>query len=106
MFRIFFLPKTFNHMNLVLDFVNVFNGYFNPSSIDGKKGSITTYVLQKPLCRKNNDRWKQEEEIKLVEGVRKYGVGRWKMVKRDCFFNSVRKPGDLKVYIIVRSKKN
>jgi hypothetical protein len=89
----------------VLDNEILFRAYFNPSS-------ITSYVLQKPTylgnmpseskggtrkCRKNNEHWTHGEVIKLVEGVEKYGVGRWTKVKTHYFSTSIRDPTHLKV---------
>ncbi|KQJ96893.1 hypothetical protein BRADI_3g27663v3 [Brachypodium distachyon] len=46
--------------------------------------------------RKNNDHWTTEEVIKLVEGVSKYGVGRWTELKKQKFSSSVRTAVHLK----------
>lgn len=48
--------------------------------------------------RKHNKYWSKPEVLKLVEGVSKYGVGRWSDIKRMFFQSSAhRSPADLKV---------
>lgn len=48
--------------------------------------------------RKHNKYWSTTEVLKLVEGVSKYGVGRWSDIKKMFFQSSVhRSPADLKV---------
>jgi hypothetical protein len=108
----------------VLDFVHPFHVNFNPASVDGKQGCMT-YLLQnlpclghvpsgsrggKSQCRKTNESWSLEEVIKLVDSVEKHGVGAWKDMHTDCFSKRtvengiefrVRKPGQLKVYIVI-----
>ncbi|CAN4119291.1 unnamed protein product [Withania somnifera] len=47
--------------------------------------------------RKHNKYWSLHEVLKLVEGVSKYGVGRWSDIKKMFFQSSVRRsPADLK----------
>ncbi|XP_004251409.2 uncharacterized protein [Solanum lycopersicum] len=47
--------------------------------------------------RKHNKYWSTTEVLKLVEGVSKYGVGRWSDIKKMFFQSSVhRSPADLK----------
>lgn len=47
--------------------------------------------------RKNNPRWAHEEVKILVNGIKKYGVGRWTEVKRDYFSPSDRTAVNIKV---------
>lgn len=58
-----------------------------PSASKGKKRG----------ARKNNDHLTTEEVIKQVEGVSKYGVGRWTELKKQKFSPSVRTAVHLKV---------
>ncbi|MCD7446692.1 hypothetical protein HAX54_014463 [Datura stramonium] len=47
--------------------------------------------------RKHNKYWSTPEVLKLVEGVSKYGVGRWSDIKKMFFQSSMhRSPADLK----------
>jgi hypothetical protein len=47
--------------------------------------------------RKNNDHWKEDEMIELVDGVSRKGIGRWSKVKGDYFSTSIRTAVHLKV---------
>ncbi|PUZ38881.1 hypothetical protein GQ55_9G231600 [Panicum hallii var. hallii] len=46
--------------------------------------------------RKNNDHWKEDEMIELVDGVSRKGIGRWSKVKGDYFSTSIRTAVHLK----------
>ncbi|XP_049378805.1 uncharacterized protein LOC125843678 isoform X1 [Solanum stenotomum] len=66
----------------------------NSSEEDWTIGSETRGTNQD---RKHNKYWSTTEVLKLVEGVSKYGVGRWSDIKRMFFQTSVhRSPADLK----------
>lgn len=66
----------------------------NSSEEDWTIGSETRGTNQD---RKHNKYWSTTEVLKLVEGVSKYGVGRWSDIKRMFFQSSVhRSPADLK----------
>ncbi|KAH0712990.1 hypothetical protein KY289_008949 [Solanum tuberosum] len=66
----------------------------NSSEDDWTIGSETRGTNQD---RKHNKYWSTTEVLKLVEGVSKYGVGRWSDIKRMFFQSSVhRSPADLK----------
>ncbi|XP_055836093.1 uncharacterized protein LOC129904560 isoform X2 [Solanum dulcamara] len=66
----------------------------NSSEDDWTIGSETRGTNQD---RKHNKYWSTPEVLKLVEGVSKYGVGRWSDIKRMFFQSSAhRSPADLK----------
>lgn len=66
----------------------------NSSEEDWTIGSETRGTNQD---RKHNKYWSTTEVLKLVEGVSKYGVGRWSDIKRMFFQSHVhRSPADLK----------
>ncbi|KAJ8543954.1 hypothetical protein K7X08_025572 [Anisodus acutangulus] len=66
----------------------------NTSEDDWTIGTETRTTTQ---YRKHNKYWSTPEVVKLVEGVSKYGVGRWSGIKRMFFQSSVRRsPADLK----------
>ncbi|XP_066387041.1 telomere repeat-binding protein 1-like isoform X3 [Miscanthus floridulus] len=46
--------------------------------------------------RKNNSRWTAKEVERLVQGVSKFGVGRWTMLKQNFFKRSIRTAVNLK----------
>lgn len=67
----------------------------NPATVRAVKGGVR---------RKHHRAWTLSEVMKLVEGVSKYGAGRWSEIKRLAFASySYRTSVDLKVctYIIV-----
>lgn len=59
-----------------------------------------THVTREYTSRKNNSRWTAKEVERLVEGVSKFGVGRWTMLKRKFFKGSIRTSVNLKVNYI------
>ncbi|XP_021313130.1 telomere repeat-binding factor 4-like [Sorghum bicolor] len=46
--------------------------------------------------RKNNSRWTAKEVERLVQGVSKFGVGRWTNLKQNFFKRSIRTAVNLK----------
>ncbi|KAG0549369.1 hypothetical protein BDA96_01G249800 [Sorghum bicolor] len=53
-------------------------------------------VSREYTSRKNNSRWTAKEVEILVQGVSKFGVGRWVMLKRQFFKTSIRTSVNLK----------
>ena len=51
----------------------------------------------KYITRKNNSRWTAKEVKLLVQGVSKFGVGRWSELKKKYFKTSIRTSVNLKV---------
>ncbi|KAL6643039.1 hypothetical protein ACP70R_021220 [Stipagrostis hirtigluma subsp. patula] len=51
---------------------------------------------RKCTVRKNNDHWTQKEMNSLVNGVAKYGAGKWKEVKQQYFSQSIRTATNIK----------
>ena len=51
----------------------------------------------KYITRKNNSRWTAKEVELLVQGVSKFGVGRWTELKKKYFKTSIRTSVNLKV---------
>lgn len=55
-------------------------------------------ITQSAIRRKHHRAWTVSEVVKLVEGVSKYGVGKWSEIKRLSFSShSYRTSVDLKV---------
>ncbi|CAN6305029.1 unnamed protein product [Urochloa humidicola] len=46
--------------------------------------------------RKNNDRWTEDDMVKLVYSVSKNGIRNWSKMKGDCFSTSIRTAVHLK----------
>jgi hypothetical protein len=60
-------------------------------------GGTTLGRNRKYITRKNNSRWTGKEVKLLVQGVSKFGVGRWSEMKKKYFKTSVRTSVNLKV---------
>ena len=74
----------------------------DPSSSDD--GIATVPTANGGMRRKHHRIWTLNEVVKLVEGVARYGVGRWSEIKRVFFAShSHRTSVDLKVCLVVRS---
>lgn len=59
---------------------------------------VTVPTANGGMRRKHHRPWKLGEVVKLVEGVAKYGAGRWSEIKRLAFASySYRTSVDLKV---------
>ncbi|PUZ38875.1 hypothetical protein GQ55_9G230800 [Panicum hallii var. hallii] len=59
-------------------------------------GGTTLGRNRKYITRKNNSRWTGKEVELLVQGVSKFGVGRWSEMKKKYFETSVRTSVNLK----------
>ena len=61
---------------------------------------VTVPTAKGGMRRKHHRPWSLNEVVKLVEGVAKYGAGRWSEIKRLAFASySYRTSVDLKVCI-------
>ena len=71
------------------------------SSEDTSDDNVVTVPMAKGGTRRKHHRaWTLSEVVKLVEGVSKYGAGRWSEIKRLAFASySYRTSVDLKVCI-------
>lgn len=68
------------------------NSYDNAATVRNANGGMR---------RKHHRPWTLSEVVKLVEGVARYGAGRWSEIKRVSFASySYRTSVDLKVYIL------
>jgi len=68
--------------------------FFNyPVTHQGRNSNDYLLVVwQNPMfytSRKNNSRWTAKEVERLVQGVSKFGVGRWTMLKQKFFKTSI-----------------
>lgn len=74
----------------------------DPSSYYSDDGIATVPTANGGMRRKHHRIWTLNEVVKLVEGVARYGVGRWSEIKRVFFAShSHRTSVDLKVYILL-----
>ena len=65
-------------------------------------GIATVPTANGGMRRKNHLIWTLNEVVKLVEGVAKYGIGRWSEIKRVFFAShSHRTSVDLMVYVLL-----
>lgn len=73
----------------------------NDSSGNNSDGNVVTVPTAKGGMRRKHHRpWTLSEVLKLVEGVGRYGAGRWSEIKRIAFASySYRTSVDLKVCI-------
>lgn len=71
------------------------------SSGDNSYDNIATVpTANGGMRRKHHRPWTLSEVVKLVEGVARYGAGRWSEIKRVSFASySYRTSVDLKVYV-------
>ncbi|KAF8047484.1 hypothetical protein N665_3001s0002 [Sinapis alba] len=67
------------------------------SSDDSTYNRVVRPIMQSAIRRKHHRAWSLSEVKKLVEGVSRYGVGKWSVIKRLSFSSySHRTPVDLK----------
>lgn len=66
---------------------------------DNGNNILTVPTAKGGMRRKHHRPWTLSEVVKLVEGVSRYGAGRWSEIKRIAFSTcSHRTPVDLKVH--------
>ncbi|GFP85719.1 telomere repeat-binding protein 6 [Phtheirospermum japonicum] len=70
---------------------------YKTNSSDDEVATVTTTTTNGGMRRKHHRPWTLNEVVKLVEGVAKYGAGRWSEIKRVAFASySYRTSVDLK----------
>ena len=72
--------------------------YVDPSGDTSDYNVVSVATVKGGTRRKHHRAWTLSEVVKLVEGVSKYGAGRWSEIKRLAFASySYRTSIDLKV---------
>lgn len=67
------------------------------------ENSDTEQTMETTVKRKHHRAWSLGEVLKLVEGVSRYGAGRWSQIRQVAFAsNSQRTSVDLKVRLLTK----